>query len=125
MTAPRDSEPSRRASPVVRPYAMTKGLSVRSLGESASFGLIDVVVALDHEAPDGFRLSPEQRAILAMSSQPVTVADIASGLELPVGVVRMLLSDLREHGLVTVRPARAPVSDPRLLRDIRDGLRGL
>jgi hypothetical protein len=126
MTAPRDSELNRRPSPVVRPYAMTKGRPVRGSGEGASFGLIDVVAALDQAPPDGFRLSPEQRRILAMSRQPVTVVDLASDLELPVGVVRVLLGDLSEHGLVTVRPARgAPVTDTRLLRQVRDKLQGL
>jgi len=126
MTGPRESEPFRRPGPGVRPYAMTRGRPVRGSGESASFGLIDVVVALDQAPPDGFALSPEQRRILAMSRQPVTVVDVAAALELPVGVVRVLLSDLSEHGLVTVRPARrAPGADAGLLRNIRDGLQGL
>jgi DNA-binding transcriptional ArsR family regulator len=126
MTAPRDSWLDRDAGPVVRPYAMTKGRTVSGAGDGASFGLIDVVIARDQAPPEGFRLSPEQRQILALSRQPITVVDLASDLDLPVGVVRLLLSDLSEHGLVTIRPARrAPVTDARLLRDVLDGLQAL
>jgi hypothetical protein len=126
MSAAKDSWMDRAAGPVVRPYAMTKGRTVSSSSEGTSFGLIDVVVALDHVPPEGFRLSPEQRRILLVGRQPITVVDLASDLELPVGVVRVLLSDLSEHGLLTIRPARrGPVTDARLLRDVLDGLQAL
>ena len=105
MTAKRDSWLDRAAGPVVRPYAMTKGRTLPSEG-AASFGLIDVVLATDRRPPDGFRLTPEHRRILSVSRAPITVVDVASDLELPVGVVRVLLSDLSEHGMVSIRPAR-------------------
>jgi hypothetical protein len=125
MTAPRDSWLDRAAGPVVRPYAMTKGRTLPSNG-SASFGLIDVVAATGLRPPEGFRLGPEHRRILVISRNPVTVVDIASDIELPVGVVRVLLSDLIEHGMVSIRPARpGPVTDARLLRDVLDGLQAL
>jgi len=104
---------------------MTKGRTLPSQG-AASFGLIDVVVATSQRPPEGFRLSPEHRRILGVSRSPVTVVDVASDLELPVGVVRVLLSDLSEHGMVSIRPARqGPVTDARLLRDVLDGLQAL
>jgi Protein of unknown function (DUF742) len=125
MTAPRDSWLDRAAGPVVRPYAMTKGRTLPGDG-TASFGLIDVVVTTDRRPPEGFRLSPEHRRILSVTRSPMTVVDVASDLELPVGVVRVLLSDLSEHGMVSIRPARqGPVTDARLLRDVLDGLQAL
>ena len=125
MTAPRDSWLDRAAGPVVRPYAMTKGRTLPSDG-TASFGLIDLVLATGQRPPEGFRLSPEHRRILSVSRSPVTVVDVASDLDLPVGVVRVLLGDLSEHGLVSIRPARSgPVTDARLLRDVLDGLQAL
>lgn len=124
MTARRDSWLDRAAGPVVRPYAMTQGRTLPS--EGTSFGLIDLVAATDRPPPEGFRLSPEHRRILGLSRRPVTVVDLASDLELPVGVVRVLLGDLSEHGMVQIRPARqGPVTDARLLRDVLDGLQAL
>jgi hypothetical protein len=52
--------------------------------------------------------------------------DLASDVDLPVGVVRVLLSDLTEHGIVRVLAApRGPVTDERLLREVLDGLQAL
>jgi Protein of unknown function (DUF742) len=124
MNASRESWLDRAAGPVVRPYAMTKGRTLPA--EGASLGLIDVVVAAGQRPPEGFRLGPEHRRILIVSRQPVTVVDLASDLELPVGVVRVLLSDLIEHGMAEILPARqGPVTDARLLRDVLDGLQAL
>ncbi|MFJ6249966.1 MULTISPECIES: DUF742 domain-containing protein [unclassified Streptomyces] len=56
-----------------------------------------------------------------------SVAELAAGADLPVGVVRGLLGDLLESGFVRVRrpvpPARLP--DERILREVIDGLRAL
>jgi hypothetical protein len=124
MIAPRDSWLDRAAGPIVRPYAMTKGRTLPS--EGTPVGLIDVVVAVDLRPPEGFRLGPEHRQILAVARHPVTVVDLASDIELPVGVVRVLLGDLTDHGMLKILPARrGPVTDARLLRDVLDGLQAL
>ena len=84
------------------------------------------MVAADLRPPEGFRLSPEHRQILSVTRHPVTVVDLASDIELPVGVVRVLLSDLADHGMLQVLPARrGPVTDTRLLRDVLHGLQAL
>jgi hypothetical protein len=92
-----------------------------------SIGLIDVVTAVTDSRPaGGLRLGPEHRQLLARCQRPVTVVDLASDVDLPVGVVRVLLSDLSEHGIVRVLPApRRPVSNERLLREVLDGLQAL
>ncbi|MFZ3474016.1 MULTISPECIES: DUF742 domain-containing protein [unclassified Streptomyces] len=61
----------------------------------------------------------------------VTVAEVAGHLRLPAVVVKVLLSDLMEHGAVTVRAPRFPSpgagsfadDDQSLLRAVLDGLR--
>ena len=125
MAAPKDRWLDREAGPVVRPYAVTKGRTAPALGTSA--GLIDVVVAAaGAELPVGLRLSPEHRQILAHCGRPITVVDLASDIDLPVGVVRVLLSDLTQHGIVRVLATpRGPVTNERLLRDVLDGLHAL
>jgi hypothetical protein len=124
VTARRDSWLDRDAGPVVRPYFVTKGRTLP--GDRTPIGLIDVVAATGARLPDGFRPGPEHRQILSRCREPVTVVDLASDLDLPAGVVRVLLSDLSEHGLLRIRPARrGPVTDLRLLRDVLDGLHAL
>jgi hypothetical protein len=124
MVAPRDSWLDSAAGPIVRPYAMTKGRTLPSDG--ASVGLIDVVAATDAQPPEALRLGPEQRQLLELCRQPAAVVDLASDLDLPVGVVRVLLGDLSDYGLVKILPRpRGPVSDARLLRDVLDGLQAL
>jgi len=55
------------------------------------------------------------------------VADIASDVDLPLGVVRIILSDLRELGLVAIRRpvVMAERVDKHTLREVLNGLRGL
>lgn len=123
MTSRRDSWLDREAGPVVRPYAVTKGRT----GAAASIGLIDIVVAVTDTPPAGRpQLGPEHRQILARCRQPSAVVDLASDMDLPVGVVRVLLSDLSEHGLIRVLATpRGPVTNNRILREVLDGLQAL
>ena len=90
-------------------------------------GLIDVVVAVTgSQPPAGLRLAPEHRQLLARCQRPATVVDLASDVDLPVGVVQVLLGDLSEYGIVRVLATpRGPVTNERLLREVLDGLQAL
>lgn len=123
MAAPRDRWLDREAGPVVRPYAVTKGRTLPSGG--TSFGLIDVVVTTDSQPAATLRLSPEHRQILSLCRRPITVVDLASDIDLPVGVVRVLLGDLSDLGILKILPPQQPATEERLLRDVLDGLRAL
>lgn len=132
------------AGPLVRPYAMTGGRT-SSGPEGTRFDVI-ALVALVTEGPRaggpggggsatggadsalGAALGPEHRAIVELCRAEVqSVAELAAGTDLPVGVVRVLVGDLLESGTVTVRspvpPTRLP--DGRILREVIDGLRAL
>ena len=123
MTAPKDRWLDREAGPVVRPYAVTKG---RTRPAGGTFGLIDLVAASDLQPPPGARLASEHRRILDRCVHPITVVDLASDVDLPVGVVRVLLGDLSQHRMIRILPTpRGPVTSERLLRDVLDGLRAL
>jgi hypothetical protein len=119
-----DQRLDRDAGPVVRPYALTGGRT-RPRGES--FDLLAVVgSAVDATTSDRMLLEPEHVQVLRLCRRPVPVADLASDLDLPLGVVRILLSDMRERGLITIgKPARAGLTDPRILKDVADALRRL
>jgi hypothetical protein len=113
------------AGPVVRPYAVTQGRT-RHSGEA--FDLVATVFATGARVADPGGLGPEHFSVLQFAQIPTTVVDIASDVSLPLGVVRILLADLRELGLVTIQ---APVSmkarlvDKNTLREVLHGLRGL
>lgn len=121
---PDDRWLDRDAGPVVRPYALTGGRT-RPRGES--FDLLAVVSAMvDSGSAGRMLLEPEHAQVLRLCRQPTTVVDLASDLDLPLGVVRILLSDMREHGLITIaKPARSGVADPQILKDVVDALRRL
>jgi predicted ArsR family transcriptional regulator len=73
------------------------------------------------------QLTPEHQKILALCRNQVTLADLGADLGLPVGVVRVLLADLIEQGVVAVVPKR-PAGERGgndVLREILNGLRAL
>ena len=112
------------AGPVVRPYALTQG---RTRHTGASFDLVATVVATHAAIAEPGALAPEHLSVLRLARAPTTVADIASDVDLPLGVVRIILADLRELGLIAIR---APVVmaeriDQHTLREVLNGLRGL
>jgi Protein of unknown function (DUF742) len=113
------------AGPVIRPYALTQGRT-RHSGEA--FDLVAVVTVTGIQITDPGSLSPEHFSVLRLAQKPTTVVDIASDVDLPLGVVRILLADLRELGLLTIQ-APAPVTarqvDRSTLREVLHGLRGL
>jgi hypothetical protein len=112
------------AGPVSRPYTITGGRT--RLRGDRSYALLDVV-GRGQAAPDKASLGPEKIRILDLCRVPVTVADLASDVDLPLGVVRILLDDLAQDSLIEVR-TRAPVTritDKQLLRQILDGLHSL
>jgi hypothetical protein len=111
------------AGPVIRPYALVGGRT-RPAGES--FDLVAMVTAR-RVALRPIDLEPEHQRVLSMCDVSRSVADLAADLRLPLGVIRVILADLRENGLITIRP---PVPLTRLLDDdalrrIEDGLRRL
>ncbi|MFI1599674.1 MULTISPECIES: DUF742 domain-containing protein [Streptomyces] len=117
------------AGPVVRPYAMTRGRTT-SNGQHR-LDLIAVVVTEAHayDVPETDRtLSPEHVDIVGLCRDtPQSVAELAAELDLPIGVVRVLIGDLVDDELVHVtRPVPpAELPDESILRDVISGLRAL
>jgi len=112
----------RNEGPVVRPYALTGGRT-RPTGETID---LLALVSPTKVPVDELVLEPEFLAVMRECRPPKPVADLASDLNLPLGVVRILLSDMREHGLITIRrPARSRLTDPQVLKDVADALRRL
>jgi DNA-binding transcriptional ArsR family regulator len=123
MELPGEQSYDNDAGPVVRPYAVTGGRT-RAAGPALDLiALVETVRGVSQAFED---LQPEHRQILRLGNRPASVADLASDLDLPLGVVRILLADLRERGLVRIRqPAPGAHTDLRTLQEVADGLRRL
>jgi hypothetical protein len=116
------------AGPVVRPYAMTRGRTT-----SAAQHRLDVIAVVVTETqaddPEGdHTLSPEHVDIVDLCREaPQSVAELSAELDLPIGVVRVLIGDLVDAEFVHVNrpvpPAELP--DESILRDVINGLRAL
>jgi hypothetical protein len=115
------------AGPVVRPYAVTGGRARPAVG---AFDLVAFVVSRADGSGEQ-NLLPEQRAILVRTSEPVSVAELASHLDLALGVVRVLLGDLLQLGLIEMHEPEYDQSvgpqrpDDRILKAVVNGLRAL
>nr|MDT0658380.1 DUF742 domain-containing protein [Micromonospora sp. DSM 115978] len=113
------------AGPVVRPYAVTGG---RVQPAAGGFDLVAFVVAgAPRDPAEHPHLHPEHRAIVDAAQQPVSVAELASRLNLALGVVRVLLGDLLAADLIAMYdpPASRQLPDDDILKAVVNGLRAL
>jgi hypothetical protein len=113
----------RDAGPVVRPYTLTRG---RTQPADIGLGLLDMVVAQPERVIAARGLGPEQRQLLELCERPAALADLASDVDLPLGVVRVLVGDLYQQGLVSlVKTGQRSAADASILKKVLDGLRAL
>ncbi|HEY7224039.1 MAG TPA: DUF742 domain-containing protein [Micromonosporaceae bacterium] len=127
MTAPERPDPEwvdEDAGPVVRHYAMTSGRTRPRRGE---FDLITLIMATRTLAQVDAGLQPELSAIVRLAQSPVSVAELATRMDLPTGTVRVLLGDLLDRGYIRTRsPApAAQLPTERVFKAVLDGLRSL
>jgi hypothetical protein len=80
-----------------RPYLLTGGRT-RSIGEDIAIEAL--VVTRERTTPRG--LTPEQVRILDACRSPISIAEIAVTLSVPIGVARVLVSDLAATNHVEV-----------------------
>ncbi|MFF2375330.1 DUF742 domain-containing protein [Streptomyces xiamenensis] len=123
------------AGPIVRPYAMTRGRTRGTVDHPLDLIALVTAETGDQEGVAGTgsdltdrELAPEHAEIMRRCRRTTeSVAELATGLDLPVGVVRVLISDLLDAGLVRVsRPVPASqLQDDSTLREVIDGLRAL
>lgn len=111
----------------VRPYALTRG---RTKYSQILF-VETLVTTLDCEPgdePDGVRDDmPEVRDIIDLCRGVRSVAEVSALLDLPLGVVRVLISDLASQGRISVYPTAGDAGPPdrALLERLLGGLRKL
>ena len=102
MTTPDDQPgPDRRR---VRPYAMTGGRT-RPTHDDLEIEALVATTSIGEQTP---KLTVEQRAIAALCHDLLSIAEVSARLNLPLGVIRVLVGDMADERLVLVhRPAQA------------------
>lgn len=107
---------------IVRPFILTAGRA-RPLDERLRIETLLSATPAALTAPLAF----EHAHIVELCRQPLSVAEIAAGLRLPVGVARVLIADLVAEHLLVIHAQVVPgVRPPReLLERIRAGVRAL
>lgn len=110
--------------PRVRPYVLTRGRTQSSY-ELALETLVNVRADANWS---GAALGAEYQPVRVLCQQVVSVAEVAAGLNVPLGVARVLLSDMAELGLLHIHgtertsEGRPPVA---LMRRVLAGLQKL
>ena len=114
---------------LVRPYTITGGRSGADLPDIALEALVSAT-------PAGFRMRSrfrwEAAELIELTRTDTAVIELAALLDVPIGVVRVLVADLAEHGAVRIiDPPTGVATDldglmyANLLQKVIDGIKAL
>jgi hypothetical protein len=121
--AAQDGRFDETAGRLVRPYALTGG---RTSSTHAQLDLATqiVVARTDFDRTD---LEPEHEEIVALCRWPLAVAEIASRMNIPLFVAKVLLGDLIDRCALEAGPRiqDSPPPDLRLMEQILERLQAL
>ena len=109
----------------VRPYALTRGRTRAGRGDLPLEALVRGVAG----APDPTS-TPERRRIIELSTDSIlSVAELSAHLSLPLGVIRVLVGDLADEGLIVIHtgsPTAAPAAtNLKVLESVLNGISAL
>jgi hypothetical protein len=105
------------AGPLIRPYTVNAGRT----HPTVELNLLSLVISTGRGDPDP---DPEHVKVLELCHTPVSVAEVAAHMRLPVMVTKVLLADLVDCGAMATRAQRpsSDVTDRVLLERLLDGL---
>jgi hypothetical protein len=105
---------------LVPPYIVTGG---RTRSDGADLALETLVSTTAEGVEAAGEHVFEQRRILMMCRELLSIAEVAANLEVPAGVARVLIGDLVVGGLLRV--SRPTDTNEQLIRRLIDGVRSL
>jgi hypothetical protein len=113
-------DPSRR----IRPYTMTGG---RTRPQHDELELETLVTATARAADLWPSLTLEQQSLTSLCQDVVSIAEVAAQLAMPINVVRILIGDLADEGLILVHHTEQGRTRPdvALLERVLYGLRAI
>jgi hypothetical protein len=109
----------------VRPYALTRGRTRPGRTDLPLEALVRSIPG--SQDPVG---TSERRRILELTDEQIlSVAELSAHLSLPLGVVRVVVGDLAEEGLVVVHSGSpstpAPATNLKVLESVLNGISSL
>ncbi|GAB1643640.1 DUF742 domain-containing protein [Krasilnikovia sp. MM14-A1259] len=118
--APAPATPPGEQTTALRPFVITSG---RVSAADPAIGMETQVTLRPGVVPE--RLSPEQRAIVGLCQESLSVAEISARLRLHLGVTRILVSDLHAAGYLDVHVLDDEFPNPETIMRVIRGLRAL
>ena len=119
--APDEQAPDERTGRLIRPYAMTRG---RTAADVAAIDL-EAQIQVSGVQPPGKLYRWEAARVLQLAAAPIALIELAARASIPIGVARVIVSDLTDDGaLVVQRPPTQP-SYTSLLEKVLAGVRAL
>lgn len=117
-----EASPGSHRGRLLRPYALTRGRARPADGADIE---IEALVSTTVLAGTMRSPTPEPHWIALLCREPLSVAEIAAHMKLPLGVVRVLVADMASQGVVEVHRPGQPSTGPdvTLLERVLDGLR--
>jgi hypothetical protein len=91
---------------LVRPYFLTQGRT-----DTNAQLPVEAMVGVARGAVPWDALTAEQTAIIRLCAQPIAIAEASSMLRLPLGVTRVLISDMVAAGLLETAAADQQFDD--------------
>lgn len=106
----------------VRPYALTGGRT-----RSRHQLLVETMISAPNYNPEvSAALLPESSSVYEYARRPVSLAELSAVLSIPLGVIRVLVSDLAADGVIFIHPTgHAYRYDHNILERVLDGLNKL
>ncbi|SRR6266496_1623684 len=107
---------------LLRPFVLTGGRARPVHGDELE---IEALVTTTDFGEAAAPTAPEHRSINRLCRQPQSIAELAAHMKVPLGVIRVLVADMAQQGLVELyRPRRTgPGPNVPLLERVLDGLR--
>ncbi len=105
---------------IVPAYAVTGG---RTRSNGADLPLESMVTTTAEGMRALVALRYEQREIVLLCRRPQSIAEVAARVSVPLGVARVLVSDLTAQGLLAVHVPSADRPDRVILERLLGGLR--
>ena len=99
---------------LIRPFMVTGGRT-RPLHDGLKLETMVYAQPAALSAPLQF----EQRRAIELAQEPISVAELASALDVPIGVARVLIADLYTGNYVSLRaPSELPTTTIERIRDL-------
>jgi hypothetical protein len=103
--------------PFIRPFILTGGRTIATLPVEA------LAVSSSRARSGAIPLSSEQRQIVMLCESPHAIAEVSAKLGFPLGVARVLVADLAEHGLLHVSQEESVSAELNLVERLINGIR--